>query len=374
MIPSSTLNNVTRRDLRSMNDKTIRWAAAILLVMPFLAVATNAMAKGFGVSYPPHCNRNSDCPDNNPCTVDRCESGRNSDGTSSLRCTHNKVDTNDLNPCTTDSCDSTGVHHVMQSCPAPKDACHLQGVCQAYTWQNMPKPQPVCGNPPRCTWYGYSAPSTYCTTPIASDGTTCDDGNSATLNDACHNGVCSGTVLPTTCAAYKAQNPGATDGTYTLNVAGHPVGIYCYQMNSPPKEYLTLAKTGDGFNFSRYAPNQTTWYSKVRFHTDTLTVDVADATFATNVGTNPQNFATIPYATAEDCIGSYSQAGTANVDLTGTVFAVAPGQFFTQGWHQAGSISYGSQNKIVNLTGGGYCGLTGTANYAATPLQLVYQP
>lgn len=359
-----------------MNNNTFRWIVSIFFGLAFLGVATKAMAGAgaFSSPYPPHCNHNSDCNDNNPCTVDRCESGLNSNGTSSMRCTHNPVDTNDKNACTTDSCDSTGLHHVMQSCPAPKDACHLQGVCQAYTWQNMPKPQPVCGNPPKCTYVTYSAPSTYCTAPVAPDGTACDDGNAATLNDACHNGVCSGTVLPTTCAAYKAQNPGATDGTYPLNVAGHRVDIYCYQMNSPPREYLTLTKTGGSFNFSRYAPNQTTWYSKVRFHTDTLTVDVADATFATNVGTDPQNFATIPYATAEDCIGSYSQAGTANVDLSGTVFAVAPGQFFTQGWHQAGSISYGSQNKTVNLTGGGYCGMTGTANYAATPLQLVYQP
>lgn len=104
----------------------------------------------------------------------------------------------------------------------------------------------------------------------------------------------------------------ATDGTFILNVAGHQVGIYCHQMSSNPAEYLTLAQTGDSLNFSRYAPNQTTWYSKVRFHTDTLKVDVADATFATNVGTDPQNFATIPYATAEDCIGSYSQVGAAS--------------------------------------------------------------
>ena len=70
----------------------------------------------------------------------------------------------------------------------------------------------------------------------------------------------------------------ATDGTFILNVAGHQVGIYCHQMSSNPAEYLTLAQTGDSLNFSRYAPNQTTWYTKVRFHTDTLKVDVADAT------------------------------------------------------------------------------------------------
>jgi hypothetical protein len=176
------------------------------------------------------------------------------------------------------------------------------------------------------------------------------------------------------CALVRSTTPSAGDGLYTFTVAGNPVDLYCHDMANAPTEYLPLAHTGPGQNFSTYAPDQTTTYTKVRFHPDTLTVDLADATFATNVGTDAQGYATIPYATAEDCIAEGSGAGTANVDLTGTLFAMVPGQLSTQGYAAVGSVTVDFQNKTANLTGGGSCGVTTTANFGATPLQLVYQP
>ncbi len=177
-------------------------------------------------------------------------------------------------------------------------------------------------------------------------------------------------IQPTYCGLVRLQNPAAGDGLYTFTVAGHDVELYCHDMAGNPKEYLALAQTGAGHNFSSYDnEGQITSFTKVRFHPDTLAVDLADFTFSTSLNGGPTR-----YAFAGDCAGYDSQSGTANVDLTGTPFAIAPDQITVQGWYPAGSITYGALNKTADLVGGGYCGVTTTANYAAAPLVLVYQP
>jgi hypothetical protein len=47
-----------------------------------------------------------------------------------------------------------------------------------------------------------------------------------------------------------------------------------------------------------------------------------------------------------------------NIDLTGTPFAVVTGQFVQGGTDNSGSATYSSGNRVVALTGGGYCGWT----------------
>jgi hypothetical protein len=101
-------------------------------------------------------------------------------------------------------------------------------------------------------------------------------------------------------------------------------------------------------------------------------VDTTDTTFSTSTGYKsfgPNTFYSNSFADAGDCRGNGSQTGTANVDLTGTAFTVAAGQFSAQGWAAAGTATYSSGNQVVNLTGGGYCGDEAVA--AGTRLQLV---
>ncbi|MFT3771831.1 MAG: fibrinogen-like YCDxxxxGGGW domain-containing protein [Minicystis sp.] len=239
-------------------------------------------------------------------------------------------------------------------CSADSDC--VSGDCASGVCVANPCAAAPCQNGGTCA---FSGSSYTCACPSLYSGTNCENGGQ-----------------PTSCAAVKAANPAAADGLYTILVAGNPVSLHCAGMASAPAEYLPLASTGAGQNFSRYAPGQITTYTKVRFHPDTLTVDIADATFSTTVGTDVQNFPSVKYATAQDCISPESSAGTANIDLTGTPFALAPNQFSTQGYLAAGSVTNGVRgpNKSANLTGGGYCGTTSTAGYGTTPLQLVYQP
>jgi len=172
-------------------------------------------------------------------------------------------------------------------------------------------------------------------------------------------------VLPHSCAEVKSGG-GTADGNYIIDIGARPVTVYCKNMAGTPADYLPLINTSNGANTSYYAAGQntgpnglTTAYTKVRFYPSDLTVDGNDTTFSTSTGWNQfggsQNY-TWPYADAGDCRWDFSAGGTANVDLTGTAFAVASNQFSAQGWNPAGTASYSANNQIVNLTGGGYCG------------------
>ena len=77
-----------------------------------------------------------------------------------------------------------------------------------------------------------------------------------------------------------------------------------------------------------------------------------------------------------------TDSGVANIDLTGTPFAVATGEFLQGGFASSGSSTYSSNKRVVNLTGGGYCGWTCASQATFNPfndagdfqLSLVYAP
>jgi hypothetical protein len=222
------------------------------------------------------------------------------------------------------------------------------------------------------TTSGFTCTPDPCDTLACQNGGTCSNigGQAAcTCTGGWTGATC--TITPTYCGLVRLLNPTAPDGLYPFTVAGNPVDLYCYDMAGNPRDFLPLTQTGAGKNFSSYDNDgQITSYTKVRFHPDTLIVDLTDATFSTSQNGGPTSYA---YAGSCDDLGS--QAGSANVDLTGTPFAMAaPDQFSLQGYYPGGTTTYGvigGDYKSVDLTGGGYCGANATADSAT--LQLVYQ-
>jgi hypothetical protein len=192
---------------------------------------------------------------------------------------------------------------------------------------------------------------------------------------------------PATCAEIQAAAPGAKDGEYKLFVGGDPQkpwDAWCSFGSSPPAVYLTLLKTTNA-NFSQYyagggrpGTNVRTAYQKVRIDPETLLVNESDKTWSLSVGSiNDGSGGVITqmnYGSAADCFNTNSSRGTGNVDLTGTPFAVAANAFVTSGYIAAGSATYSSDSRIVNLTGGGFCGGTDVRKGPKNPfnLQLLY--
>ncbi len=181
------------------------------------------------------------------------------------------------------------------------------------------------------------------------------------------------------CQEYKSLNPAAGDGTYSLLVSGKTVNIYCHDMSGSPKEYITLPQVGDFINYSMYRAGDArpgtdvyTRFTKLRIHLGSLIVDTEDFTFASWTGAVGDTYR-VGFASAGNCIWSYVPA-YANINLTGTPFAVAPDQFWTKGWYPYGQADYSSNNQIVDIAGGGYCGGTGTKNDDGSKLKLALTP
>ncbi|NJO17525.1 MAG: hypothetical protein HC877_17850 [Thioploca sp.] len=212
----------------------------------------------------------------------------------------------------------------------------------------------------------------------------------------CHPNLVSA-QLPESCQDILTADPSASDGEYAIYPERQIFPVYCHNMASgTPEEYLTLQNTGGNFNFSQYraggaSPGTTvvTYYTKIRFHPDTLIVDTGDQTFAQSSGSlwhPPKQVQWMPYGSAMDCLSNFSSSGRGNVDLTGTPFEVDD-RFGIAGWRAAGSISDANQllsttsvavsSQVVNLKGGGYCGWASIAgnvppNSGGGQLQLKY--
>ncbi len=197
---------------------------------------------------------------------------------------------------------------------------------------------------------------------------------------------------PATCADVKAANPDAADGEYTLHVdrdESKPWTAYCHDMDGKPREYLSLP-AGDDKNFAQYTAGGAvagdsvrTTYARVRIDPLSLTIAIVDQTFATSTGAlvhggQPVNF--MPFGIAMSC--DQSASGRANIDLTGTPFAVSSG-FCQSGWQPSGNAAPSQGGQVVALTGGGYCGWSApdqscpynpfNANPQSTVIALTYQ-
>jgi hypothetical protein len=192
--------------------------------------------------------------------------------------------------------------------------------------------------------------------------------------------------LAKSCSEVRQQDPSASDGEYILDLQGKTASIYCADMSGTPTEYITLALTGPDVNYSffpgshvdhRYrwylitGVNAHTSYLKIRIDPVSLVVDQTDVTFTNkiSVGVNGYDWSnpsfnptpkTANYATASDCYNMYSNRGKANVNLSGTDFAIDDSVVFsTQGWAQNGSFTMNEERQVVDMTGGGWCGGTG---------------
>lgn len=188
--------------------------------------------------------------------------------------------------------------------------------------------------------------------------------------------------LPASCTDVKDQDPEAADGIYTLYLgrdADKAVTIYCHNMAEAPAAYLEFASSGSGANYATTAyPGQelVTVYTRVRLHLQTLVVDTTDRTFAESSGAAPEPglITGTDYATAVGC--NAGEAGTvlgqANIDLTGTPFALAESVTFVvegQG-SEGGEPGITPDRKVVDLSAGGRCGWIEPAG----DLMLAYAP
>jgi hypothetical protein len=178
--------------------------------------------------------------------------------------------------------------------------------------------------------------------------------------------------LAVDCAGIQAAGVTA-DGEYIIAPGDQPFVVHCMGMDGTPREYLTLARTGGGYNYSAYgrigaaaAANVVTHYARIRLDPATLLVDIGDQTFASSsgwlccIGSTP--VVSMPFANAASCGGD--DDGHANVDLTGTPFRVRD-TLTLGGWLPQGSVNgtalsgEGSASvdaPVVTLTGGGSCG------------------
>lgn len=186
--------------------------------------------------------------------------------------------------------------------------------------------------------------------------------------------------LETCLQVQEASSGQLNDGEYLLYLDGDatkPWIAYCADLATAfPKEYLTLHRSLDA-NFAQYTvggavsgTNVRTRYSKLRIDPVNRTVDPTDRRFSTSTGAtsiNSMPITSVDYGTAASC--DYLASGIANIDLQFTGFAVARDSFELHGYLPVGSATYSINDQVVDLTGGGYCGLIAAGK---STLPLVY--
>jgi hypothetical protein len=178
------------------------------------------------------------------------------------------------------------------------------------------------------------------------------------------------------CQDIKNLIPGAGDGNYVLFDNDTLFTVYCNDMAGTPSEYISLAETGQGLNYSQYTAggaspgtNVQTTFTKLRINPATMTVDIGDLTFASSTGSTSNGSTTItsmPYGVAMSCTAPQTADGVANIDLQNTPFQV-DNSFAVGGFEATGAATVSADNQVVNLTGGGYCGWI-------TPAPELYNP
>lgn len=208
------------------------------------------------------------------------------------------------------------------------------------------------------------APACACSTPY--EGTLCDRCKDESIDMG--NGTC--LFASATCSEIKLNQPTAVDGTFTLYVGNdktQPWTAYCRNMTTAtPIEFLTLTNTGGSYNFGQYTAggaspgtNVRTSFTRVRINPTTFAVDISDTTFASSAGAlmhSNDNVNTMPLGVAMSCDSSAS--GAANINLTGTAFRINE-TYCLGGSGATGTATFTSNNQILNVAGGGFCGWYG---------------
>lgn len=254
---------------------------------------------------------------------------------------------------------------------------------------DAPPPPVTCGDL-TCDPYAIcdpSGPSCSCKPGFTGTGLVCTDiDECATANGGCP-AACANRPGTFTCYAPRTCNEivGGGNGDVTLYINGDPVKpwqAYC----ANHKEYLTLP-AGAAANYAQYTKSPTsvrTSYTRIRLDPLTLLVDISDETFSTSTGSLMHGttlVTSMPYGVAMDCAGNNQNTGVANIDLSGTPFAVSD-PFELGGSHPDGTTTKSNLDRVVALTGGGNCGWNAPAPAPYNPfnttggpiLDVIYQP
>jgi len=181
--------------------------------------------------------------------------------------------------------------------------------------------------------------------------------------------------LPQTAADIVKKNPKASDGEYLLyggEKKQYPFVAFCLGLGTDqPREYLTLVNTGPEANNSFFQSGGScvgtdvlTQFHRLRINPITLVVKTDDFTFAQTHGSLTQHYFNgekyievdqVAYATARSSLGYRNTSGRANIDLTGTPFAVSS-SFRMMGYQPSGSGFASKSRQVVSLSGGGFAG------------------
>lgn len=171
-------------------------------------------------------------------------------------------------------------------------------------------------------------------------------------------------VLHQSCLQVRQNFPSAPDGTYLLSDGAKLFTVYCADMTTTPKEYVTLERTGSSENYSQYTAggaspgtNVRTTFTRLRLDPAAFTVDIGDLKFASSTGSlrhsGNETVTSMPYAVAMSCTGT--PVGEGNVDLRGTAVKVT-NPFATGGAGPSGTATVSPDAQTVTLRGGGFCG------------------
>eukprot|EP00588_Corethron_pennatum_P008571 CAMPEP_0194267412 /NCGR_PEP_ID=MMETSP0169-20130528/1917_1 /TAXON_ID=218684 /ORGANISM="Corethron pennatum, Strain L29A3" /LENGTH=728 /DNA_ID=CAMNT_0039008239 /DNA_START=119 /DNA_END=2308 /DNA_ORIENTATION=+ len=166
------------------------------------------------------------------------------------------------------------------------------------------------------------------------------------------------------CADIQNSDSSNVDGEYTItrktDGVSRDIDVYCHNMDSDPKEFLTLTE----LNYSQFyaggaRPGQTvvTTFTKIRLDIATLKADINDHTFSTSIGkiNYDQVKDYMPFGLAYACVKRNEAHANAVINLSGTPFKVIS-EFEVWGYEAAGVADYNSASNLWNIFGGGYCG------------------
>ena len=183
---------------------------------------SGTITNGWCLNYRISCSTPADCDDGNACTTDACDPQQG--------CTHSGLSCDDNNPCTDDTCDAgTGCGHSNNTNACNDgNACTANDTCGGGTCNGGPAV--VCDDGNACTDDSCN-PASGC---VATNNTNaCDDGNACTVGDVCGGGSCHAGA-PVVCTASDQCHDAGTcnPGSGTCSNPAKPNGSTCDDGNS----------------------------------------------------------------------------------------------------------------------------------------------